>query len=355
MKKMTIRERMLAVVQGKEHDQVPFVMYEIMFPPEQAINLVGHGNIGLLRFCSVFRVDHPHCAFDTRIYYEGEQRMQRKVLHTPKGDLVEIREFEPIYDSSVVRRYFIETPQDYEKFWSYLEDCTILENYDQYHRDAAELGDDGLPKGEIERTPWQQLWIEWVGLQALSLHLMDYPDHVERSIDLLTDRVRQMFEIAYYSPAPFIDIPDNITAPAIGAARFRKYCAPLYDELAEMLAERDAQLYIHMDGMLKPLWKDISASLIGGLDSFAQIPEGDTTLAEAVELWPDKKLWANPPTAVHMGSPDEIRAAIDDMLYTAGHTGRLQIQISENIPVGTWRKSFPIIVEAIKDFGTPEG
>ncbi len=107
--------------------------------------------------------------------------------------------------------------------------------------------------------------------------------------------------------------------------------------------------------MLKPLWKDISASLIGGLNSFAQIPDGDTTLAEAVQLWPDKKVWANPPTAVHRGSPDEIRSAIDTMLLTAGRTGRLQIQISENIPVDTWRKSFPMIVEAIEAFGAPDG
>jgi hypothetical protein len=162
-----------------------------------------------------------------------------------------------------------------------------------------------------------------------------------------------MFEIAYYSPAPFIDIPDNITAPAIGPARFRKYCAPLYDELAGMLAERDAPLFIHMDGMLKPLWKDIAISGVRGLDSFAPIPDGDTTLAEAVELWPDKKLWVNPPTSIHLQSPEEIRAAIDDMLRVAGHTGRLQIQVSENIPLHTWRTSFPIIVEAIEDFGSP--
>ena len=36
----------------------------------------------------------------------------------------------------------------------------------------------------------------------------------------------------------------------------------------------------------------------------------------------------------------------------AGHTGRLQIQISENLPPGAWRKSYPIIVEAIRELGT---
>ena len=40
-------------------------------------------------------------------------------------------------------------------------------------------------------------------------------------------------------------------------------------------------------------------------------------------------------------------------LQQAGHTGRLQIQISENVPPGGWRKSYPEIVRAIRDFGKP--
>ena len=47
-----------------------------------------------------------------------------------------------------------------------------------------------MPKPEIERTPWQQLWIEWVGLEPLSYHLADWPDHVEKTLDLLEQRAR---------------------------------------------------------------------------------------------------------------------------------------------------------------------
>ena len=56
-----------------------------------------------------------------------------------------------------------------------------------------------------------------------------------------------------------IDVPDNITAPVIGPKNFRKYCAPLYNELAEMLADVGTLVYVHMDGDLKPLWKLIGA------------------------------------------------------------------------------------------------
>ena len=350
---MTIRERMMAVILGQEHDRVPFAMYEIMLPKQEAFDLLGHGRIGIIRFCSIYRAEHPNCRFEHELLMDGATKRQRTILHTPKGDLTELRVFEPTFDSSTARKHFIETRQDYELLWSYLEDSVILDNYDRYLQDCAELGEDGFPKAEIERTPWQQLWIEWVGLEALSMHLADWPEHVEHTIALLERRARQTFEIAYRSPAPFIVMVDNITAPAIGPARFRKYCVPLYDELGGMLAERGARLLVHMDGLLKPLWRDIARSKVGGLDSFTPTPDCDTSAAEAVALWPEMRLWLNFPSSVHIEPPARIRAVADEILAAAGHSGRLQIQISENVPPGVWRTSFPIIAEAIEAFGKP--
>ncbi len=357
MRKMTrpstMRERMLAVIQGREHERVPFAMYEIMLPRQEVFDLLGRGNIGILRFCSLLRSEHPHSRFESEVFYQADVKWQRNVLHTPRGDLTELRVFEPAFDSSTARKHYVETREDYERLWSYLEDCILLENCEQYHRDCAELGDDGIPKPEIERTPWQQLWIEWVGLEPLAYHLADWPDHVEHTLDLLEWRARQTFEIAVRSPAPCVVIVDNITSSAIGPARFRKYCARLYDELAGMLADANRPVFSHMDGMLKPLWQDIARSRVGGLDSFTPTPDCDTPVKAAVEMWPEKRLWLNFPSSMHLAAPDQIRATADQILADAGHTGRLQVQISENVPLDVWRTSFPIIAEAIEAFGRP--
>jgi hypothetical protein len=172
-------------------------------------------------------------------------------------------------------------------------------------------------------------------------------------MDLLVRRAHQIFEIARCSPAPYIDIPDNITAPAIGPKRFRKYCVSLYDELADLLAETGRPLYVHMDGMLKPLWGEIARSRVGGLDSFTPTPDCDTSVPDAVAMWPDKRLWVNFPSSVHLASPEVIRATADAILAAAGHTGRLQIQVSENVPLDVWRTSYRVIADAIETFGEP--
>jgi hypothetical protein len=237
--------------------------------------------------------------------------------------------------------------------WSYLEDSAIVADYERYERDQAELGDDGLPLVAIERTPYQQLWVQWVGLDALSLHLVDHAERVNHTIELLWQRARRIFEIACRSPAPLIDFPDNITAPAIGPRRFREYCLPLYDELADMLADRGVPVFVHMDGDLKPLWSAIAESRVGGIDSLSPAPDNDTPVAEAVSMWPDMRLWVNFPSSRHLGTYEQVRADAEAILATAGHSGRLQIQISENVPHDVWRTSFAAIADAIEDFGVP--
>ncbi len=351
MPDMTMRERILAVVQGREHDRVPLVIYDGILPPEQVQRELGRERIGLLRWSRIHREEHPHCHFENQEYFIDGARWQRNTLYTPKGSLFEERAFETAYGSSSIRKHYIQEAQDYEVFWAYLEDCVLLADYDRYHRDQADLGEDGTPLVSVERSPYQQLWVQWVGLDRLGYHFADYGDRVEHTIALLRQRARRTFELAAASPAPFIDFPDNITAPAIGPRRFREYCVPLYNELADLLGDRP--VFVHMDGDLKPLWPLIGASKVKGIDSLAPAPDNDTSVAQAVAMWPDKILFVNFPSSVHLKPADAVRAEAESILAAAGHTGRLQIQISENVPHSVWRTSLPAIADAIDAFGKP--
>jgi len=349
----TVRDRMLALVQGRELDRVPFVVYEGMFPVDEVYAHLGRENVGHLRWSAIHRTEHPHCHFESEQYEVDGTRWQRTTLHTPAGEIYEERAFESGYGSSSIRKHYVQEPEDYDVLWAYLEDSVVLPDYARYEKDAAELGENGLPLVAIERSPYQQLWVQWVGIDALSFHLIDVPDRVQRTIEMLTARARVLFELATRSPAPFIDFPDNITAPTIGVSRFQRYNVPLYDELAEMLAEREALVFVHMDGDLKPLWQAIADSKVGGIDSLAPTPDNDTPVAQAVEMWPEKKLWVNFPSSVHLRGYDAVRAEAEAILEAGGHTGRLQIQISENVPLSVWRESLPAIVDAIAAFGKP--
>ena len=352
MKAMTMRERILAVVQGRELDRVPFVIYDGMLPMDEVDRQVGADRIGLMRWSEVHKVITPNCRFITEEYQVGKDKWQRITLHTPVGSIFEERQFEPVFDSSSIKKHFVQERCDYEVLWYYLQDSTIVEDYARYYRDQAELGERGVPLVAVERTPYQNLWIIWVGLDNLSYHLADFPESVEKTFSLLETRERKIFDIVRRSPIQFIDFPDNITAQAIGPARFRRHCTALYDELAGILGDQ-VPVFVHMDGNLKPLWKAISESRVRGLDSFTPTPDNDTRVAEAVALWPEMRLFVNFPSSLHLGSYAQVRSEAEEILAVAGHTGRLQIQVSENVPLDKWQTSFPAIADAIDAFGKP--
>jgi len=357
MKPMTFRERLLAVIQGRAVDRIPLIMYEDLMPerygedsPRQAVRAAFRDRIGLLRWSAVHRVVTPNCKFVTHEFYEGVTRCERTTLYTPAGTIWQEKVFEPVFNSGAFRKHFVEEAADYEVFWGFLKDAVILEDYARFQRDQEELGEQGLPLAAVERSPFQQLWVEWVGLERLSLHLSDWPDRVERTIDLLKSRAQKIFEIVRGSPVPMIDFPDNITAPAIGLKRFQQYCVPQYNELADCLAERGIPVFVHMDGDLKPLRQAIAGARIGGIDSFSPKPDNDTSVGEAVALWPHLRLFVNFPSSVHLRSYDEVRAEAEQILNDAGHSGRLEIQFSENVPLEAWPTSFKAVADAVDAF-----
>jgi len=343
---------MLAVVQGRMPDRVPFVQYDrIAAPNEEVWDLVGRENMGILRWTSVCSAHAPNCRWDSEeICVKGTPGV-RHTLYTPQGAIYEEKLIEPTYGTASTKRHFIQERDDYLALMYYLRDLVVVEDLSPLLEAERELGEDGLPHVSVGRTPYQQLWIQWVSLEDLAVHLIDWPDLLEEVMLLMGRRLRDMFEIVRRAPIPYVVFGDNITAPAIGQKYFLQYCVPYYRELADMLSDRDIPVYVHADGDLKPLWKAIGDCGVSGLDSMSPPPDNDTSIREAVEMWPSMRLGVNFPSSVHLASPDVIRRTAFQMLSEGGQTGRLQIQISENVPPGVWQKSYPIIVDAIQEFG----
>ena len=351
---MTTRERMLAVVRGEEHDRVPFVQYDNNGAPnEDAWALLGRDNMGILRWQSIHWWEHPNCRIESEeVYFDG-RRGVRHTMHTPAGSLNEERIYQPTYGVEGYRTHFVKEPKDYAVLLAYLRDAVLHDNLDVIDQYNAELGDDGFCHVSVERTPYQQLWIEWVSLLDLGLHLVDCPDTIEEVTSVLAENERKIFQLVPRARIPYIVIPDNLTAPAIGEKYFRQYCLPLYQELVGICNEVGLPVYAHLDGDLKPVWKAIGESGIRGIDSFSPPPDNDTSPAQAAAMWPEMRLCVNYPSSVHLREPEAIYRRTMEILNEAGHTGRLQIQISENVPPGLWRTSYPQIVRAIRDFGKP--
>lgn len=360
---MTMRERMLAVVQGRPHDRVPFVQYTGLAAPDQEVwERLGRDSMGLLQWTGLHRYTAPHCAWEQETFECEGRRGFRRVLHTPAGDLRDERYIEPTFGTSAASRHFVAEVDDYPILAAYLRDIVVERDTTGFEGVVRGLGNDGLPHVALPRTPYQQLWIEWVSLRDLPVHMAMNPESVAEVFDLLFDIQRRVFRvacdvIAEGAPVPYLNFGDNITAPAIGDRYFREYCVASYLELADLLRERglDTPIYVHMDGDLKALWGAIAESPVRGLDSFSPPPDNDTSVADAVREWPEMRLCINFPSSVHLADAQTVYDTTRRLLAEGGHTGRLQVQVSENVPPEAWKTSYPAIVEAIADYCNGKG
>jgi hypothetical protein len=341
-------------VHGRPTDRVPFVQYDNLAAPNAEVwDLIGRDSMGVMRWSAAHRIEHPHCSTEEVAIEHGGARGVRTVLHTPAGDLYQERLRNPggtVWRTTV--RY-VKEPADYEPLMACMRDAVVVDDTARFLRDRQELGDDGVPLVSLVRTPFQQLWIEWVDIQDLCYHMTDEPELVNECMELMGGVVRRVCEVASRAPADFVDFPDNITAPVIGEANFRRWCIPFYNEMAEMLADRGAPVFVHMDGYLAPLYAAIGGSGVRGIDSLSPPPDNDTGPGRAHAMWPEMRLFVNFPSSVHLAQPQRVYERAAELLQEAGQSGRLQIQISEDVPPGAWRRSFPQIVRACDEFGVP--
>lgn len=354
---MNMRERMLALVRGEEHDRVPFVQYSGIAAPDEAVwRAVGRENCGTLRWASVYTHETPNCSWESEDLERKGLKGVRQRLHTPEGSLESVSYFEPVFNSASQEEHFVKEPADYKALMAYFRDIVVRKDAESVRAAIAAVGDDGLPHTSVVRTPYQQLWVQWVSMEDLPLHLMLEPDLMAEVTALMEDVQRRVYEqacaVVKELPVPYIVVPDNITAPVIGETFYRQFCVPAYAELAGMLAETglDIPVFVHMDGDLKPLWDAIDGRHVRGLDSMSPPPDNDTTVAEALRRWPEMRVCINFPSSVHLASPEVIRAATTEILEQGAGSQRLQIQVSENVPPDKWEASFCAITEAIREF-----
>ncbi|HEY5139709.1 MAG TPA: uroporphyrinogen decarboxylase family protein [Methylococcales bacterium] len=351
MATMNNRERMFAFIRGLEHDRVPFAQYDFMTPNEMVWQLIGRSNIGLMKWVLPYRFVNSSCSFSQEDFTHEGLRGIRTFLHTPVGMLTEEKLLEPVFNSAATHKHFVCERKDYEALLVYLKDITVVEDAAAFDSVVKELGDDGLPHATVMRTPYQQMWVQWVSIERLCCDMIDYADIVEECMSLMGAIQLRASMISATLPLPYVVIGDNITAPMIGEQIFRKWCLPYYNKIADIFGAHDIPVVVHMDGDLKPLWSAISETKIAGFDSFSPPPDNDTSVADAIRLWPDKKIMLNFPSSVHLESGEEIYSHAVEIIRQAAGTRRLQIQISENIPPDVWRKSYPQIVRAIHECG----
>lgn len=361
---MTLREKMLCCYHGEALDEPVTGIYTRYLKRGTMERLARDNGLGIIEYVSYTTQTSPpwhlipefisevkNTDISIEYYWEHGQRKHRRKYVTPVGTLYAEVGASVGDGSEHISHYYISSPEDYA-IMKYIVENTVLHNNEgMYRARVADLGDDGVVMARVDRTPYQKLMHELVGANNFLMDILDDPDPIEELMDVMTRRLDEQMEITIASPADLIWMPENVTVDMTPPAFFEQYHLDLYKKYTKWAHEAGKTVIGHFDGKIKLLAPQLRES---GLDALESLSEpsigGDCTYEELCELFPNQVLLPNFPANLADDTDGLLEEHVRNVKATAKKYGRsLMLQISEDLPAGTYEKAIPRIVAAMNE------
>jgi hypothetical protein len=362
MFEMSPRQRVEAALFGGNPDMVPFTVYESHLPTCEAERRLRNDGLCIVQRCpSACKVSCPNVA-EEQVHFTGDDGYERvrTILRPPSGTLTTVGRLAPPgtaqLDLAMPRttwreEYVFKGPEDYEALEFVIRDREYAPNYEEFSAQMEMMGDDAIMRASIGYSPLQEIIYVLMGLERFALEWADRRDSVMRLYDALTDDRRKTYPLVAESPALIANYGGNVCPEVVGRDRFERFILPHYDEAAEILHRQGKLLGVHFDANAQLLAPGIARSKIDYVEAFTPAPGSDMTLQEARTIWPDKILWINYPSPVHVEPITVIEETTRQLLRQAAPGDRLLVGITEDVSGDRWRDNFAAILRVLREEG----
>lgn len=342
---MNPRDRVLAVLRGERPDKVPFTVYECMIP-QCAVErrLRNEGLCIVNRHHEGYRSRTPNCTRETYRYREEGKPRIRTIIRTPVGEISTV--VQPAdFTQWTVERHF-KSPEDYRVLQFMVEDKVYSPAYTAY-RDAEEwMGADVILRGGVGSNPLHRI-MGWMGLERFAVEWHERRDEVLKLEAAMRENKRQVYRIVAESPVTHANYGGNEVPEVMGVERFERFVMPLLQECAEAFHREGKLLGSHLDGNNRAWAHLVAESGLDIVEAFTPAPDTDMSLQDALQAWPDKVLWINFPSSLHLASIGKIKQTTRRFVELGRETNRVIVGITEDIPQDRWQQNLLAISKVI--------
>jgi hypothetical protein len=185
-------------------------------------------------------------------------------------------------------------------------------------------------------------------MQTFCLEWMDRRDSLLELYKALVDNRRKIYPIIAHSPALHANYGGNVVPEVIGLDTFEQYYVPHYNEAASVMHTRGKLLGCHFDANCGLLAQAIAQTDLDYIEAFTPAPDTDMTLGAARAAWPDKVLWLNYPSSLHLRSDTQLEQATVDMLNELPTIRGIIVGITEDMPPHRWQSSCRAIMRGLE-------
>jgi uroporphyrinogen-III decarboxylase len=158
------------------------------------------------------------------------------------------------------------------------------------------VGDHGLVLCYLPKTPFMELVALRAGIQTVTYLLADARDEMEETLAVMTRKHDEAAQIALDSPAECLMIPENLSSESVGKRLYGRYVRPYEARWIERIRAAGKYSFIHIDGTLRGLMREVSQTGFDVLEAVTPEPSGDIPVEEL-------HCWAEPGTVIWGGLP----------------------------------------------------
>jgi hypothetical protein len=343
----TARQRVERVLRGAKCDRVPFTIYENKIPQSKSERLMRNRGMCIVkRDVNVFNNYFPNINITQEVYWKSGKKFERTVYETPVGELSTLKEAAGF--TFWTHEKMFKTPEDYKALLFLIKDECFKSNYQVFAQAEEDCGDDVILRANIGHEPLQSLISgNMMDMQDFCIQWIENRDDILRLYSAIVENRRKIYPIVAKSPASHVNYGGNVIAELIGPETYRKYYVANYNEAAEILHKHGKLIGSHYDSNCKLIANIIAETDLDYIEAFTPAPDTNMTLSEARNIWPNKVLWLNFPSSLHLKTPKEIVEITVSLLDEAKSLEGLLMGITEDMPRDNWQQNCLAIMDGL--------
>jgi hypothetical protein len=187
-----------------------------------------------------------------------------------------------------------------------LEHSEFVPAFSGYQKREKKIGENGFLVPMLNRTPFQCLLLDGLGEMNLFYALHDNPIRVERIFRLMDEVNRNILENLAEFNIPYVEFCENLDVSMANPKLFLKYLLPVYQSYAEILHHQGKLLGAHLDGNLNGLEYLLAESELDVCESFTPAPMTACIFENAWNAWRKGPLiWGGIPSHFLESSTEE--------------------------------------------------
>ena len=364
---MTPRERILAILRGKQPDQVPWFgdldywansLIRRSLKPEGFISsddyIKWHRDLGVGFYLQGY-FPYKQIFDKCEVREWNEDRRHYKEIITPLGSVRECWEYLPTSFSEGPIEHFMKSEDDIPVMKFIYENCRFEPDYDFAHQRLKQVGDQGVVLCYLPKSPFMHLLALEAGVVTVTLYALTMPEEFQDLLNTMKSAFDQAAQIAVDSPAEVLMIPENLSSEMVGPELFQLYMHDYQKEWTGKIKAKGKYSLIHIDGTLGGLIKLEAKVGFTVLEALTPYPVGDLKWEDLAGIIGDSKsiLWGGIPGVYFTASvsDEEFDRHLKHLLSIMVKVPRYVLGVADQVPPDGLESRVRRVGELVNEFG----